>query len=389
MTTNNKKITIAIVAGEASGDILGAALMRELKSRLPTLQFNGIGGERMQAEGCQSRYPLERLSVMGIVAILKRLPELWSARRRLAQQWIAEQPDLFIGIDAPEFNLGLEETLKKNGILTAHFVSPSVWAWRQKRIFKIKRAVDLMMTLFPFEAAIYQQHGIRFAHVGHPLADELPMHPDREAARARLALPRDKKILAVLPGSRGSELTHLSEPFIRAMQQLAKRDAELHFVVPCATGKRRRQFEAALAQYGRPPQLHLIDGQSHDAMTAANTVLLASGTATLEALLLKRPMVVAYKVGAFSYWLFKRLLKIDRFSLPNLLAARDVVPEFIQKDATPEALCEAVWTQLNDSSRQTELVELFTALHQQLRRNAAQRGAQAVIELLQEQGKLT
>jgi len=388
MTNANKSLTIAIVAGEASGDILGAALMRELKTRLPELQFNGIAGERMQAEGCASRYPLERLSVMGIVAILQRLPELLGARKRLARQWLAEQPDLFIGIDAPEFNLGLEETLKNGGILTAHFVSPSVWAWRQKRIIKIKRAVDLMMTLFPFEEAIYRQHQIRVAHVGHPLADELPLQIDREAARKRLNLPADVKVLAVLPGSRGSELQHLSAPFIAAMNVLQQRDPALHFAVPCANAKRRAQFEHSLRELGSPKNLHLFDGQSHDVMSAANTVLLASGTATLEAMLLKRPMVVAYKVGGFSYWLFKRLLKINRFSLPNLLAGRDVVPELMQADATPEKLAEAVWSQLNDAHKTREIEQLFGELHQQLRCNAAQRAADAIVALLKDHGKL-
>jgi lipid-A-disaccharide synthase len=342
----------------------------------------------MQGEGCVSRYPLERLSVMGIVAILKRLPELLSARNRLAREWSQEQPDLFIGIDAPEFNLGLEEKLRNNGVLTAHFVSPSVWAWRQKRIFKIKRAVDLMMTLFPFETAIYQHHGIRVTHVGHPLADELPMQPDRAAARQQLQLPADKKVIAVLPGSRGSELQHLSEPFIQAMLLLQQRDPSLYFVVPCANAKRRAQFERSLQQIGRPPNLLLVDGQSHMVMTAANIVLLASGTATLEAMLLKRPMVVAYKVGGFSYWLFKKLLKINRFSLPNLLAGKDVVPELMQDDATPEALSAALLQQLNDPAAMTETERLFTQLHESLRCNAAQRAADAVVALLHDKGKI-
>ncbi len=383
-----KPISIAIVAGEASGDILGAALMRELKTRLPNVTFNGIAGEKMQAEGCVSRYPLDRLSVMGIVAILQRLPELLSARNRLAREWSLEKPDLFIGIDAPEFNLGLEEKLKHNGVLTAHFVSPSVWAWRQKRIFKIKRAVDLMMTLFPFETAIYQQHGIRVAHVGHPLADELPLQPDRAAARQQLQLPPDKKIIAVLPGSRGSELQHLSEPFIRAMLLLQQHDPDLHFVVPCANTKRRAQFENSLQQWGKPSNLLLVDGQSHTVMTAANIVLLASGTATLEAMLLKRPMVVAYKVGGFSYWLFKKLLKINRFALPNLLAGKDVVTELMQDDATPEALSASLFQLLNNPAAMTETERLFMQLHESLRCNAAQRAADAVFALLQEKGKI-
>jgi lipid-A-disaccharide synthase len=382
-------LRLAIVAGEASGDILGEALLKALHQRIPNLVAEGIAGPRMQAQSCNSLYPMERLSVMGIMAILQRLPELLGVRKKLVQHWRQQRPDLFIGIDAPEFNLGLEERLRADGLTTVHFVSPSVWAWRKKRIFKIQRAVDLMLTLFPFEQTIYRQHGIAVAHVGHPLADQIPLHSDTSAARVALSLPETARVVAVLPGSRGSELKFLSEPFLRAMQMLQQRDPNLHFVVPCASAARRTQFNEALMQVGGLNHLQLLDGQSQTAMQAADVILLASGTATLEAMLIKRPMVVAYKVSGFSYAIFKRLLTIGRFALPNLLAERDLVPELMQNDCTPEKLAEAVWQQLQLTTEQrTALLNEFLSLHEQLRGNAGARAADAVIALLQQKGRL-
>lgn len=388
-STAERPLRVAIVAGEASGDILGEALLRALRARVPNLRAEGIAGPRMQAQGCVSRYPLERLSVMGIVAILKRLPELLGVRKQLVRHWLQERPDVFIGIDAPEFNLGLEQQLRSEGLTTVHFVSPSVWAWRKKRIFKIQRAVDLMLTLFPFEQTIYQQHGIRVAHVGHPLADQISMENAAAPARDALDIPADAKVLALMPGSRGSELKFLAEPFIRAAQILQQRDPSLHVVVPCASAARRTQFEHALAVVGGLSQLHLLDGQAQRAMSAADAILLASGTATLEAMLIKRPMVVAYRVSGFSYAIFRRLLTIGRFALPNLLADRDLVPELMQADCTPNKLADAVWQQLQASadSKQLLLAE-FRRLHEQLRGDAGARAAEAVLTLLRQKGLL-
>lgn len=383
----SRALRVAIVAGEASGDILGEALLRALRARVPSLQAEGIAGPRMQRQGCHSHYAMERLSVMGIVAILKRLPELLGVRKRLCRQWLHDKPDVFIGIDAPEFNLGLEEKLRAGGVPTVHFVSPSVWAWRKKRIFKIQRAVDLMLTLFPFEQPIYQQHGIAVAHVGHPLADQIALDNPAAPARATLGIPLDARVLALLPGSRGSELKFLALPFIQAAQQLQQQDPSLHIVVPCASAARRAQFEQALAGAGGLRQLHVLDGQSQQAMCAADTILLASGTATLEAMLIKRPMVVAYRVSAFSYAIFKRLLTIGRFALPNLLAGKDVVPELIQDDCTADKLAAAVRRQLNATpDEKATLLREFTTIHEQLRGDAGARAAEAVLAMLRERG---
>ena len=383
----SRALRVAIVAGEASGDILGEALLRALRARVPSLHAEGIAGPRMQRQGCHSHYAMERLSVMGIVAILKRLPELLGVRKRLCRQWLHDKPDVFIGIDAPEFNLGLEEKLRAGGVPTVHFVSPSVWAWRKKRIFKIQRAVDLMLTLFPFEQPIYQQHGIAVAHVGHPLADQIALDNPAAPARATLGIPLDARVLALLPGSRGSELKFLALPFIQAAQQLQQQDPSLHIVVPCASAARRAQFEQALAGAGGLRQLHVLDGQSQQAMCAADTILLASGTATLEAMLIKRPMVVAYRVSAFSYAIFKRLLTIGRFALPNLLAGKDVVPELIQDDCTADKLAAAVRRQLNATpDEKATLLREFTTIHEQLRGDAGARAAEAVLAMLRERG---
>jgi lipid-A-disaccharide synthase len=311
------------------------------------------------------------------------LPELLRLRKSLAERWLAEPPAVFIGIDAPEFNLGLEERLRAAGIATVHFVSPSVWAWRRKRIFKIRRAVDLMLTLFPFEQAIYREHGIPVRFVGHPLADEFPLEPEVAAAREALKLPQDAEIVAVLPGSRGSELKYLSEPYIRTMQALSASRPELRFVVPLVNAARRAQFEQALARFGPVANLLLLDGQSRLAMTAADAVLLASGTATLEAMLLKKPMVVGYRVSAFSHFIFRRLLTIDSFALPNLLAGQKLVPEWMQEACTPENLAASIEAQLALSApARAALTARFAAIHQELRCNAGERAAAAVAELL-------
>ena len=371
------KLRVALVAGEASGDILGSGLMQALKAQHPDVEFIGVGGPRMEAEGLRSYFSMERLAVMGLFEVLGRLFELILRRRRLVRTLIAEQPDVFIGIDAPDFNLGLELKLRRAGIRTVHYVSPSVWAWRQKRVFKIREACDLMLTLFPFEAQFYQEHGVPVRFVGHPLANSIPVVVDRVAARLALDLPEDAAVVALMPGSRGGEVNRLGPLFLDAAERLNSLRPGLRFVLPCASQPRREQLESMLL--GRNLQLGLLDGRSHEALAACDAVLIASGTATLEALLHKRPMVVAYRVANLTYRILRRLMKTAFFSLPNLLAGRQLVPEFIQDAATPEALAEAVSSLLNNGREQTEG---FAAIHLALRQDASIQAAEAVLALV-------
>ncbi|SDS55298.1 lipid-A-disaccharide synthase [Pseudomonas oryzae] len=372
-----RSLKVALVAGEASGDILGAGLMQAIKARHPDVRFIGVGGPRMQAEGLDSYFPMERLAVMGLVEVLGRLPELLKRRRRLIRSLIAERPDVFIGIDAPDFNLGVELKLRQAGIRTVHYVSPSVWAWRQKRVLKIQRACDLMLTLFPFEAQFYEAQRVPVCFVGHPLADAIPLDAERSAARAALGLPAQGGVVALLPGSRGGEVERLGSLFLDAAERLRALRPGLRFVLPCASGERRAQLEAMLA--GRDLSLALLDGRSHEALAACDAVLIASGTATLEALLFKRPMVVAYRVAPLTYRILRRLVKSPYISLPNLLAGRLLVPELIQDAATPEALAATLSPLLDDGSAQTES---FDAIHRELRRGASERAAEAVLQLV-------
>ncbi|MBM7059837.1 lipid-A-disaccharide synthase [Pseudomonas sp. UL073] len=369
---------IALVAGEASGDILGAGLMQALKQQRPDIEFIGVGGPLMQAEGLQPYFPMERLAVMGLVEVLGRLPELLSRRKRLVQTLIAAQPDVFIGIDAPDFNLGLEFKLRRAGIKTVHYVSPSVWAWRQKRVLKIRDACDLMLTLFPFEAQFYTEHGVPVRFVGHSLADTIPLEADRAAARAELDLPPVGPVVALMPGSRGGEVAKLGSLFLDAAQRLRELRPGIRFVLPCASAERRAQLEALLA--GRDLPLSLLDGRSHTALAACDAVLIASGTATLEALLYKRPMVVAYKLAPLTYRILRRLVKSPYISLPNLLAQRLLVPELIQDAATPEALAQTLLPLLDNGVAQTEG---FDAIHRTLRQGASQSAATGVLALLE------
>lgn len=368
---------IALVAGEASGDILGAGLMRALKARHPALEFIGIGGPLMEAEGLSSYFPMERLSVMGLVEVLGRLPELLSRRKRLVRSLIAAKPDVFIGIDAPDFNLTVELKLRQAGLRTVHYVSPSVWAWRQKRVLKIQKACDLMLTLFPFEAQFYDEHQVPVCFVGHPLANDIPLEADRAAARATLQLPDEGALVALMPGSRGGEVARLGSLFLDAAERLRTLRPGLQFVMPCASPQRRQQLEALLG--GRDLSVKLLDGQSHVALAACDAVLIASGTATLEALLFKRPMVVAYRVAPLTWRILKRLVKSPYISLPNLLAQRPLVPELLQDDATPDALAEALSPLIDGGEAQTEG---FDQIHRTLRCDASARAADAVLELL-------
>lgn len=372
----SRPLRVALVAGEASGDILGCGLMQAIKQRHPNAEFIGVGGARMEAEGLKSYFPMERLAVMGLVEVLGRLFELLGRRRQLARDLIAAQPDVFIGIDAPDFNLGLELKLRRAGIKTVHYVSPSVWAWRQKRVLKIREACDLMLTLFPFEAQFYDEHQVPVHFVGHPLADAIPLQADRAAAREALDLPQDEPVVALMPGSRGGEVARLGELFLDAAIRLRALRPGIHFLLPCATPERREQLEQMLA--GRDLPLTLLNGRSHEALAACDAVLIASGTATLEALLYKRPMVVAYRVAPLTYRILKRLVKSPYISLPNLLAERLLVPELIQDAATPEALAQAVAPLIDGGQVQTEGFDL---IHRALRRDASLSAADAVLKL--------
>lgn len=374
-------LRIGIVAGEASGDILGAGLIRALReSAGRPLEFAGVGGPRMLAEGFHSRFDLDRLAVMGLVEPLKRLPELLSMRAQLRRYFLEWRADLVIGIDSPDFNLGLELWLRERGIRTAHYVSPSVWAWRQSRIHKIKRAVDLMLALFPFEERFYQEHGVPVACVGHPLADQMPLTTDTAAARAELNIAPKQPVVALLPGSRGGEVSQLGGAFFDTAAWLLEDRPELQFLVPAANPARRHQLEALLA--GRDLPLRILDGQSQLAMAAADAVLMASGTTTLEALLLKKPMVVAYRMGRWSYALLSKLVKTPFISLPNLLAQRALVPECLQDDVQPAVLGPLLLEQLDNATRRAQLESEFLAIHQSLRRDASARAAAALLALI-------
>ena len=369
-------LRIALVAGEASGDILGAGLMRALKVQHPALEFIGVGGPLMQAEGLVSYFPMERLSVMGLVEVLGRLRELLARRKLLIQTLIEEKPDVFIGIDAPDFTLNIELKLRQAGIKTVHYVSPSVWAWRQKRVLKIREGCDLMLTLLPFEARFYEEKGVPVRFVGHTLADTIPLQSDREAARAQLGLG-EGPLVALMPGSRGGEVGRLASVFFDAAERLQVLKPGVRFVLPCASPQRRTQIEALLE--GRNLPLTLLDGQSHLALAACDAVLIASGTATLEALLYKRPMVVAYRLAPLTFWILKRMVKSPYISLPNLLAQRLLVPELLQDDATPEALAQTLLPLIDGGEAQTRG---FDDIHRTLRRDASNQAADAVLTLI-------
>jgi lipid-A-disaccharide synthase len=369
-------LRIALVAGEASGDILGAGLMRALKAQHSAVEFIGVGGPLMQAEGLTSYFPMERLSVMGLVEVLGRLRELLVRRKLLIQTLIEEKPDVFIGIDAPDFTLNIELRLRQAGIKTVHYVSPSVWAWRQKRVLKIREGCDLMLTLLPFEARFYEEKGVPVRFVGHTLADTIPLHADRAAARAELGLS-DGPLVALMPGSRGGEVGRLGTLFFDAAERLQALKPGVRFVLPCASPQRRAQIETLLQ--GRNLPLTLLNGQSHLALAACDAVLIASGTATLEALLYKRPMVVAYRLAPLTFWILKRMVKSPYISLPNLLAQRLLVPELLQDDATPEALAQTLLPLIDGGEEQTRG---FDAIHRTLRRDASNQAADAVLTLI-------
>jgi lipid-A-disaccharide synthase len=376
-------VRIGIVAGEASGDILGAGLVRSIKARYPDAVIEGVTGPQMRAAGCDTLFECEELAVFGIFEVLRHLPRLLGLKKRVIQHFKANPPDVFIGIDAPDFNLRIEKELRQSGIKTVQYVSPSVWAWREKRIFGIVESVDLMLTLFPFETAIYDQHGLKAVCVGHTLADQVPDSVDKIALRKQLGLASDITTIAVLPGSRGGEIKRLGSIFLQACSQLAS-ERQLQFVVPCSNQGNRENVELACAAYAPNAQITVLDGQSREAMGASDIVLLASGTATLEALLLKRPMVVAYKLSALTFWFitFFKLMKITRFSLPNLLSGKDLVPELMQDDARVENVVREVSQLLDNPQEANAVADEFQAIHKQLRLNASERAADAVLELV-------
>ena len=375
---------IAVVAGEASGDNLGAALITALRARSPDVRIIGVAGPRMRAAGCEALADAEELAVMGLTEVLRHLPRLLKLRRGLITRFTAARPDVFVGIDAPEFNLGLAARLKAQGIRTVQYVSPQVWAWRQGRVRGIGEACDRILCLLPFEPPFYERHGIAARFVGHPLADQFPMEPDRGAARAGLGLPAGETVVAVLPGSRMGEVSRLAAPFAGAAAWLSARRPGLRFVAPMVNAAVRARFEAAWAQAAPGVPVQIVDGRSRDVLAAADVVLVASGTATLETLLSKRPMVVAYRLGAVTAFLLQRLglVKVQHFSQPNLLAGREVVPEFFQDAATPEALGAAVLDWLESPERVAPLQATFADVHAQLRRGGADLAAEAVLELL-------
>ncbi|TDX12941.1 lipid-A-disaccharide synthase [Buttiauxella sp. BIGb0552] len=378
-----RPLTIALVAGETSGDILGAGLIRALKARHPDARFVGVAGPLMQAEGCEAWYEMEELAVMGIVEVLGRLRRLLHIRADLTHRFTELQPDVFVGIDAPDFNITLEGNLKKQGIRTIHYVSPSVWAWRQKRVFKIGRATDLVLAFLPFEKAFYDRFNVPCRFIGHTMADAMPLDPDKNAARATLGISPDAKCLALLPGSRGAEVEMLSADFLKTALLLRERFPGLEIVVPLVNAKRREQFERIKAEVAPDLTMHLLNGQGREAMVASDAALLASGTAALECMLAKCPMVVGYRMKPFTFWLAKRLVKTDYVSLPNLLAGRELVKELLQEECEPNALAQALGPLLEDGAQSHQIHDTFRELHQQIRCNADEQAADAVLELAQ------
>ena len=384
MAERRSPVRIGVVAGEVSGDLLGAGLIRALKKRLPDARFEGVCGEHMEAEGCRSMFPMEWLSIIGLVEAVGKYPQIHWMRRDLIRHFLSDPPDLFVGIDVPDFNLGLERRLRAAGIPTVHYVSPTVWAWRSYRIHKIKKAVDHMLTLFPFEAHYYEKQSLPVTFVGHPLADQIGEHIDPAEVRVRLGLPTDATMIALLPGSRMNELRRHADLFVKTALWLYRRNTTLSFVVPLVSSEIRDMFEQALKRNkAEHLPLTLLDGQSRDAMAAGDVVVLASGTAALEAALLHRLMVVTYKVSFITYVLVKMFAHIKLFSLPNNLLGRELVPELIQDDAVPEKLGAAVENYLNNPEKAQAIIAELRQIGAQLRKGADERAAEAVIGVLQ------
>ena len=380
---------IAIVAGEVSGDILGARLIAALKNRYPNAVFEGIGGPEMQAQGLTALYDMERLSVMGFTEVLGRFRELWTIRKTLLNRWLETPPDLFVGIDAPDFNIWLEKRLHANDILAVHYVSPSIWAWRQSRVKKFVGNLDLMLALFPFEVDFYKQHKVPAAFVGHPLADEVPLHSDPNDARNKLTLPTDAFVLGVLPGSRLGEIQRIGPDFLKALVTLHENHPDWVFVTPLATDKVAESFKAMHQEYAPQVPIHWVKGQSREVMAASDQILMASGTAVLEGMLVGRPMVAAYRVAALTGWIIQRLgmIKSAYYTLPNNLANENLVPELIQQALTVEAVIEAVEKQFAEPAEtKTYRLKRFNEIHQTLKQEASVQAANAIQKLLVNKG---
>jgi lipid-A-disaccharide synthase len=377
-------LTIGIVANEVSGDMLGAALVRELRLRVPDASFVGVAGPRMQELGCQTLVDMERLSVMGLTEVLGHLRELLRIRRDLVRYFLRNRPDAFIGVDAPDFNLGLERQLRAAGIRTVHLVSPTVWAWRPGRVKGIRRAVDLLLCILPFEEEFLLRHGVPARYVGHPLADEIPLQVDQAAARVALGLPAEGEVIAILPGSRVGEVEMLARPFLRAAQRCRQERPRLSFAAPLVSARLRAIFETALAREAPGLPITLVDGRSREVLAAADVALTASGTATLEALLLKRPMVVGYRVHALTYQLVKRLrlVQVPYVAMSNLLVGRELAPELLQGRCRPDLLAAALLSFLDDPSRMAQIRAEYSRVHEGMRHNAAAQAASAVVELI-------
>ncbi len=377
---------ILLIAGEASGDGLGAGLVEALRARYPGARFAGVGGDAMRNAGMETWHDASELAVMGLAEVLRHLPRLLRLRRELRERALAWGPDVVVGIDAPDFNLGVERWFRRRGIRTVHYVSPSVWAWREKRAAKIGQSADRVLCLFPMEPPIYARHGVDARFVGHPMADEMPLHPDRAEARRQLGLPADAPVLAVLPGSRLGEIGRLGEVFLQAAWQVSEAMPALHVAIPAAGVAARELLQAQLKRSPlRSAQTHLHDGQARTVLAAADVVLLASGTATLETMLSKRAMVVGYRVAPLTYRIVKALglLKVDRYALPNVLAGRDLAPELMQDDCTPEALAAAVLHWFGNPQAVAALQPEYERLHLELRRDASASAAAAVAGLVE------
>jgi lipid-A-disaccharide synthase len=381
------RIKVAIIAGEASGDILGAGLISAMKERHPNIEFFGIGGELMIEQGCISKVPMEQLSVMGLFEVLSRLRMLLKLRKQLIAEFLANPPDLFIGIDAPDFNLNIEKALKQAGVLTVHYVSPSVWAWKRKRIYIIKQAVDLLLCLFPFEAQHYTKTKQKLAYVGHPLAQDVSPVTNIEVNKLALGFVEQDQLIAVLPGSRSSEIKYLLPVFLQTIQALHDKYPAMKFVIPAANQYRYQEIKSTLADYTNLP-ITLVLKQSREVMAAADVILIASGTATLEATLLAKPMVVAYKMATLTYAIYSRMIKTPFVSLPNILANEMLVPELLQGNATPEKLSAAVENALTNKTHRSYQMQKFSQIHQLLNLNASEKATQAITELLEDRQKL-
>ena len=375
---------VGLVAGEASGDTLGADLINALRRLSPGIEFFGVAGPKMQAAGCEVWEPSESLAVMGLFEIVRDLPRLLRLRARIRDLFLAAKPDVFVGIDAPEFNLRLARDLRTAGIPTVQYVSPQVWAWRQGRARSIHESVDLVLCLLPFEKRFYDEHGMHAEFVGHPLADAIPLEVDRPAARASLHIPAAAQLVALLPGSRRGEVARLAADFAATARWLAAQRPELQFIAPMASAATRQIFTQALALHAPEVEVRLIDGQAQTALIAADVVLVASGTASLEAALCKRPMVVVYRLGTMTAWILRKLnlVKVKYFAQPNLLADRRVVGEYFQEEIIPESIGAELLMWLDDVERRSDLEREFSRIHADLRRDAGVRAAQAILELL-------